>query len=174
MEVDLPMRRTPRIRVARLGRVLARKGRNREGISSENGSSLIETALSFMVVLLLFFGVMEVCLALYTYDFVCEAAREATRFGMIHGSSSLTPKTKQSDFQTYVTGLGFPGINAANTTATPSWPTMGSTCTSSSIPCNNPGNTVQVVVQYKFPLSIPFMRKSTLVMTSTSQMVISQ
>ena len=174
MKIDLPMRRTLYIRLARLGETFERKGPIREGISSENGASLVETALSFMVVVLVFFGVMEICLALYTYNFVSEAAHEATRYGVIHGSSSSVPKTNQSDFQAYVTGLGFPGINAANTTVTPSWPTTGSTCTPSSIPCNNPGNTVKVVVQYQFPLSIPFMSNSTLVLSSTSQMVISQ
>jgi hypothetical protein len=54
------------------------------------------------------------------------------------------------------------------------WPTTGAACTPSATPCNNPGNLVQVTVAYKFLLSIPAVKASTINMSSTSEMVISQ
>jgi Flp pilus assembly protein TadG len=138
----------------------------------------VETALSATAVLTLFLGVMELCLALYSYHFVSEAAREGTRYAMVRGSScsgsaSACP-AQASDVQSYVRGLEFPGIVPANITVTTTWPTTGSNCTPSSLPCNNPGNLVQVKVQYRFPLSIPFVPASVLSLASTSQMTISQ
>ena len=147
-------------------------------INTEDGQSTLETALSAIAVLTLFLGVMQMCLALYTYHFVSEAAREGTRYAMVRGSScsgfaSACPALA-SDVQTYVRGIGFPGIVPADVTVTTTWPTTGSSCTPSSLPCNNPGNLVQVIVQYRFPLSIPFVPSSSLTLTSTSKLAISQ
>jgi len=147
-------------------------------INREDGQSTLETALSAIAVLTLFLGVMEMCQALYTYHFVSEAAREGTRYAMVRGSSctgftSACP-AQASDVQTYVRGIGFPGIVPANVTVTTTLPTTGSSCTPSSLPCNNPGNFVQVTVQYKYPLSIPFVPSSSLPLSSTSKMAISQ
>ncbi len=147
-------------------------------LRNEEGQSVVETALSSMVILTLFLGVMEVCMALYGYHFISEAAREGTRYAMVRGSScsgsaSACP-AQASDVQTYVRGLDYPGISAANITVTTTWPTTGASCTPSSLPCNNPGNLVQVKVQYRFPLSIPFVPSSILTMASTSKMAISQ
>ena len=147
-------------------------------INTEVGQSTLETALSAIAVLTLFLGVMEMCQALYTYHFVSEAAREGTRYAMVRGSSctgftSACP-AQAADVQTYVRGIGFPGIVPADVTVTTTWPTTGSSCTPSSLPCNNPGNLVQVIAQYRFPLSIPFVPSSSLTLTSTSKMAISQ
>jgi Flp pilus assembly protein TadG len=160
------------------GRSAARGNTLRRLMRSEEGQSLVETAVSSMAVLCLFFGVMEMSLALYTYHFLSEAARLATRYAVVRGSACTSFVTacpaQASDVQTYVRNLDFPGIVPANVTVTTTWPTTGSTCTPSSLPCNNPGNQVKIKVQYKFPLSIPFMPYSNLTMSSTSQMVISQ
>ena len=143
----------------------------------EDGSALVEAAVSAMVVFTLFFGAMEMCLALYTYHFISDAAREGTRYAMVRGStcsgfSSACPAVA-ADVQNYVEGLGFPGIDASAMTVTTTWPTTGSSCTPSSLPCNNRGNLVQVMVQYQF--FIPFApQSSALTMTSTSEMAISQ
>jgi Flp pilus assembly protein TadG len=147
---------------------------------SERGSTLVETALSMLVLLIVALGVMEMSLALYTYHFISDAAREGTRFAIVRGSSCTTYSgftsgcpAKGTDIQSYVRGLGFPGIDASLMTVTTSFPTTGPSCTPSVIPCNNPGNLVQVTVSYRFPLSIPFVPANTLTMTSSSKMVIS-
>jgi Flp pilus assembly protein TadG len=146
---------------------------------SEHGSSLVETALSLTILLSVALGVMEMSLALYTYHFISDAAREGTRFAIVRGSSCAANAGLASacpaagtDVQSYVRGLGFPGINPSLMTVTTTWPTTGTSCAPSVTPCNNPGNLVKVTVSYQYPLSIPFLPARTLTMSSTSQMVI--
>jgi Flp pilus assembly protein TadG len=151
----------------------------RGGVLSEHGSALVENALSLGLLFTLVFGIMEIGWALYSYHFISEAAREGTRYAIVRGSScaaagSLCTDVSQTNIQNYVENLGFPGINSGNMTVTATWPTTGAACTPSTAPCNNPGNLVQVTVAYKFPLSIPFVKASTINMASTSEMVISQ
>jgi Flp pilus assembly protein TadG len=160
------------------GSVAMRRCRMRRLLWREDGQSVVETAISAMGVLGLFFGVMEMSLALYTYHYVSEAARQATRYAMVRGSScsgfaSACPAAA-TDVQNFVQGLDFPGVVPANVAVTTTWPTTGSACTPSSLPCNNPGNVVNVKVVYSFPVTIPFVPNSTLSLSSTSQMVISQ
>jgi Flp pilus assembly protein TadG len=149
----------------------------------ESGSVIIETALSAVILLTFVFGIMEVGLAGYSYHFTSEAAREGSRFAIVRGSSCVQPSdftsacpASSTDIQNYVKNLGFPGINPANMTVAPSWSAypVGTTCISAPIPCSSPGDLVTVKVTYTFPFSIPFVPSSTLTMTSTSAMVISQ
>lgn len=147
-------------------------------LRSSEGGSVVETALSAMVLFMLVFGIIETSLALYAYHFTAEAARDATRYAMVRGSGCTgvgagCPATA-TDVQTYVKDMSLPGIDPADVSVQTVWPTSGSSCTPSSNPCNNAGNLVQVTVEYAFPWSIPFVPASTLHMTSTSQMVISQ
>ena len=147
-------------------------------IHGEEGSAVVETALSLSVLFCLVFGVMEMSLAFYSYNVISEAAREGTRYAVVRGSAcsgfaSACPATA-ANVQNYVRGLGFPGMVPAQTTVTTTWPDSGASCTPSSSPCNNPGNNVKVVVQYQIPLSIPFASTLHLNMSSTSEMVISE
>jgi Flp pilus assembly protein TadG len=143
----------------------------------EAGATLVEFALTSIILFTLVFGVIAICLALYSYNVTAEAAREATRYAIVRGSKCTTfadCKIDQPGLQTYVQGLGFPGINPSALTVTATWPTTGVNCFPSVTPCNNPGNKVKVTVQYTFPLVIPFVPSRTLTMSSTSQMRISQ
>jgi Flp pilus assembly protein TadG len=144
----------------------------------EDGNSAVETALACTVLMTVFFGVIQMSWGLYAYHYTAEAARMATRYAMVRGSScsswaSACPASS-TDVQNYVKGLGFQGINASDLTVTTTWPTTGSACTPSSTPCNNPGNLVKVKVQYAIGFTIPYVPKINLNMSSTSQMVISQ
>jgi Flp pilus assembly protein TadG len=161
---------------------LALKQRRTRG---ESGSAILETALSIMILLTFLFGVMETGLALYSYHFISEAAREGTRFAIVRGSSlganctapgPPTCTARPVDVQNYVLNLGFPGIDPANMTVTPVWSpyTSGSPCPASPSPCNSPGNLVTVTVQYNFPLTVPFVPAHTYSLTSSSAMIISQ
>jgi Flp pilus assembly protein TadG len=146
----------------------------------EHGSALVEMALSLFILLTVVLGLMEISMALFTFHFISEAAREGSRYAMVRGSScpailSGCPAAGTSvDVQTYLRGLGFPVITPSLLKVTTTFPTTGTSCTPSTSPCDNPGNLVNVVVTYKFPLSIPFIPARMLNMTSTSQMVISQ
>jgi Flp pilus assembly protein TadG len=145
--------------------------------SDDRGQTVVEAVLCTLILLMLLIGVMEVSMALYTYHFISDAAREGTRYAIVRGSActdSDCPATAAA-ISTYVTGLGF--LNSMTVTTT--WSQgPGPTCTPpsccSSTSCNNPGNLVQVSVQYQIPLVLPFKSVTNVTMNSTSQMLISQ
>jgi hypothetical protein len=135
----------------------------------------------------------QLFLALYGYHYVAYAAREGTRWAMVRGSECRFDSTTMpncgaagTDVQTHLQGLGFPGIDSTKVTAsakwmtasipTPSSPTTWTLCSTDTAvsPCNDPGHMVVVTVTYSYPLSIPFLNKQTLNMTSTSSMMITQ
>lgn len=147
----------------------------------EEGATIVEAAISFSFLIGLLIGIFEMALALYCYHYVADAAREATRYAIVRGSSSCNNNPNltncdatSAEIQTWVQNLGFPGIDPSRLSATTTWPTTGANCYPSTSPCNNPGNLVNVVVTYSFPLGIPRWGGGTLSLSSTSQMVISQ
>lgn len=152
------------------------------GVLREEGQMLVEFAMASLVLIPILFGSIEACLGFYSYNFVADAAREATRYAMVRGSTSCqnTPGlvncgfndgTTNGPIQSYVQGLGYPG--ARNLTATVTWLPANS-----SVPCptacNQPGNQVQVTVKYNFLFGVPFIPSTALTLSSTSSMVISQ
>ena len=148
---------------------------------AEEGATLIEAAVGLVIILALFIGLLEICLALYASHFVADAAREASRYAIVRGSMScssspnLTNCDATSDeIETWVRSLRYPGIDPRQLSVTTTWPSSGSDCYPSASPCNNPGNLVKVVVTYAFPLNIPFWRSATIHLSSGSEMVISQ
>ena len=161
--------------------------RSTANIFREEGSSLIETALSSSIVLVLIFGIFEISLALYSYHCIGEAAREGSRYAIVRGSTSCVNTSNLTNcnatalqIQTYVKSINVPGLNSAQyMTVSTSWlndsatmPTTWSNCTVGI--CNSPGNMVRVQVAFALPLSIPFWRSTVLNLSSVSQMVISQ
>jgi Flp pilus assembly protein TadG len=135
--------------------------------NDEQGASLIETALCFGVLASLLIGAMMTGMLLFSYHFISEAAREGTRYAMVRGSMCSSWSTacpaSGADVQNYVRGLDYPIIDSTKLRVTTTW-AQG----------NSPGNPVQVQVRYPFTLSIPFVRSSTVHMSSTSAMVISR
>jgi hypothetical protein len=120
-------------------------------------------------------GLMNMSLAIYSYHYVSEAAREGVRYAIVRGGTVTTPATSAS-VQTYVRGLGYPGITSSNMTVTTTWtayPTSVTTCAPLAN-CTNPGDMVTVAASYAFPVQIPFFPTKTITMTSTSSMVIAQ
>lgn len=158
-----------------------------EGLRSEEGATIVATALSCTILLCLFVGIFDMSLALYNYHLVCDAARDATRYAIVRGSASCTNSPNlsncnatSSQIQSYVQGLGYP--YSGQLTVTTTWLTAVSSGTPatttwtacSSGTCNAPGNLVNVVVTESFPLNVPFISNLTLHLSSTSQMVVSQ
>ena len=155
-------------------------------VCGDEGSAIVEMALASMIFLAMLIGAFQSMLALYTFNYVSDAARQASRYAIVRGSTSCTNTPSLSNcnatgdqIQSHVKSIPYPGINLSKLTITTSWltasgtvPATWSACTSGT--CNAPGNIVQVTATYKFPLSIPFVPKSTPTLTSTSNMVISQ
>jgi Flp pilus assembly protein TadG len=145
---------------------------------AEDGQAAVEFGLGASVLLMALVGMMKISLAIYTYHFIAEAAREGTRFAMVRGTtcSTLSPglstcPASKDDVGSYVKGLGYPGIVSSNMTVTTGYLTYPAGISTSSA---TPGNLVMVTVQYAFPLSIPFLKSKTYTMQSTSEMIISQ
>jgi len=163
-----------------------------KGLLDDAGGAILEMAISSSILFAMFFGVFELTLASYTYHYVSAAAREGARFAIVRGSTSCVNTRNLSNCNAsptvignFVKGLPYPGINSsANMTVAVSYLTAttdtstGTTLTTfaacSSGTCNQPGNLVSVVVTYAFPLTIPFVPKKTINVTSTSQMAVQQ
>jgi Flp pilus assembly protein TadG len=158
---------------------------------SEEGSNLVEMGLGMMTFMAVFFGVIQFSYAMYAYNWVSEASREATRWAIVRGStcnkdlgSSFcdTNGASAAQITSFVKGLGYPGLSPNNMSVSTSWWSGSSTtprnwttqCTAAAPACNIPGNQVQVTVSYTFPLGIPFWKSTSLNLSSTSQMIIVQ
>ena len=150
---------------------------------NEDGSSLVEFATSVTLLVVLVCGLMVACLALYVNLLVDDAAREATRYAIVRGSTLSTDCTapgyatciaQPADIQSYVFGLPIGGLNQSNLTVASTWLTSAGAICGTDDSCKPPGNIVQVTVTYAYPLSLPFIPASTVNLTSRSQMVIAQ
>jgi Flp pilus assembly protein TadG len=149
-------------------------------LKGEDGNNLIEFAFVFMFFMSMMLGFVDFSRALYTYHFLSNAAREATRYAAARGStcnddlscSAATPDTGPAApgntvIQDYVKTLVPPGVNPTDLTTFPSWPGSG-TCAG----LNNPGCPVEVQVSYNFTFLVPFVRSSKLKLSSSSKMII--
>lgn len=154
--------------------------RLRRSMGSEDGATSLETALVITLLLALLFGILAFSHALYTYHFVANAAREATRWASVRGYDCKGLAggcpAAASDVQAYVSNVSGMGLNPANITVNTTW--LPSPSTAYAPPCsthnNYPGCVVQVQVVYKYNFFLPFLPTSSFNMQSTSQMVISQ
>ncbi len=136
---------------------------------SEDGSALIEFALTFTALLTLMFCVMEMCLVFYSYDMISDCAREGTRYAMVRGatcptSASPTCEVTASQVNSFVSAIKVPNLGGGTMTPATTYPDGN----------ESPGSRVQVVVTYVFPIKMPFVPKNSLTMSSTSVMYIVQ
>jgi Flp pilus assembly protein TadG len=125
------------------------------------GQSTIEFSIIAISALMLIFGMMNCAIAVYDYNFVSFAAREATRYAAVRGSSSASAAST-TDISNFVIAQS-KGLNGSKIAVSTSW-----------IPDNSPGSTVRVQVSYPFTVAIPFMNGNLLNFSSTSQLVITQ
>jgi Flp pilus assembly protein TadG len=160
---------------------VGRLARRFASLRGECGSSLVEYAIVFLLLITMLLGIADFSRALYAFHFVSNAAREATRYAAVRGftctsdGSCTAPAASgpTGDIQAFVSNVPM-GINGSNVTATTTWPvqTKSPSVCSTTATQNSPGCTVQVQVTYKFNFFFPFVSKSTLTMNSTSEMII--
>jgi Flp pilus assembly protein TadG len=158
-------------------------------VKRESGSSLVEYAIVFILLMTMLLGVSDFGRALYAYHFVSNAAREAARYASVRGSTcsvdgSCTAANSASgvagpysqaaattDIQDFVKNAPA-GINTSQLTTTPAWPNPNDLTTCATT-YNAPGCTVEVQVKYVFKFSSALVFKSAgLTMTSASQEII--
>ena len=168
----------------------------RRAIRNERGATVLETAISFTFLSVLIFGVFEVCLAVYAYHFLGNAAHEGARYAIVRGSTwgitcdgsgtsgsgynSNQCTASTTDIANYIVHRSYPGILLTTSNicvqyrgATPGSATTSCSAASSIASDNAKGDIVQITVNYPFTFNLPGFRKS-FTMSSTSQMVIAQ
>ena len=143
-------------------------------LKEEDGNNLIEYALVFMLFMSMLLGIVDFSRALYSYHFLSNAAREATRWAAVRGSTcandgSCTAPASTADIQTYVTNITPPGVDPTKLNMATCWLTPGSAACGT---CNAPGCTVEVTVSYPFTFVVPFIRSTPLTLSSSSEMII--
>lgn len=139
------------------------------------GTALAEFGMAVTVFLMLTVGISEFARALYDYDFVCYAARAATRYAMVNGSTRTSPATAAT-VASLVGGMA-EGVGATTSSSSCSGsPPPGSLCTNTTwTPNNKPGSTVQVTVTYYFnPFEKLVSWLSSMPLSSTAQAVVIQ
>jgi Flp pilus assembly protein TadG len=154
-------------------------------LMGEDGNNLIEYALVFMFFMSMVLGIVDFSRALYTYHFLSNVAREATRYASVRGStcnndsscSAATPDTGPAApgnkvVQDYVATIVPPGIDSSKVTVQPNWPVQANSPTICNTTINAPGCTVEVQVSYKFTFVVPFIRNTPLPLSSSSEMII--
>jgi len=164
----------------------------------QRGSAVVEFAVAFLVLMGLFFGIVDFCRAMNAYEFVTFAARQGARWAIVRGSACATTATPPgpnpaawcepagsastgataADVQTYVQSLHPLGI-AQHLTVTTTWPATGTGCpalapNSSGYPLNSPGCPVQVTVQYNYAFGLTSLFRKTIALNAHSEMVISE
>lgn len=125
--------------------------------------SLVEFALVASIFLLLLFAILQLSLAVLTYNTVCFAAREAARYGMVHGPNSPNPATNAQIQQIAINAA--PSLNLQASNITVNW------VTDPNLPSKQD---VQVKVTYSYAIQIPFVTPVTANFVTTSQMLVSQ
>jgi len=158
-------------------------------VAGEEGATLVEFALASMFLISLLFGTIQSALAVYTYNFVGEAARDATRYALVRGNqcsvvagTGFNCKADNAAITSYVQSISYPGIKSSNLSTETHWytaskppQTIWTYCdTDTPTACASPGSAVQVTVTYPFGLNVPFVSPVTINMKSSARMVISQ
>lgn len=171
--------------------------------STERGSTLLEFAIVIVLLVTMIFGIVDFARALYAYHFVANAAREASRYASVRGSTWSTAcsdvttpgcSTDSSNVQSYVqtlaTGIGLGNVQSSTTldaSLVAKTPPNGNASCAGVLPVQ-PGCVAEVEVDYAFNFILPFMPKQTcskgtpeaytisgsICMSSVSDMVVSQ
>src|SRR2546425_957091 len=116
-----------------------RRPRSKKG---ERGNYIIESGICFVVFFIILLGILDVGRGIYSYNFMSAAAKEGTRYAMVHGNSSGSIASA-SDIQNVVRSWLIGVVGADSATVTTTW-----------TPDNKPGGLVQVQVQCAFaPIS---------------------
>jgi Flp pilus assembly protein TadG len=121
---------------------------------NERGQSLVELALSLMVILFLLTGAVEFSIALFQYVGIRDAAQEGALYGSIHPLDSTGMKNRAIDAANDVVSL-----SPSNITVN----IIGNTCEGTT---GGAQNAIQVEIRYShqifMPLVAPMIGRSTI------------
>lgn len=178
---------TPGSRQMRIARPMFRELRRRSGsfARGEQGSGLVEFAVSALVFLTVVFGVMDFSRAIYIDLFLANTAREAARYASVHGASwgsscssstSMSCSATAANVTAYAQSLASAGIKPASLSVSTVWPGTkgnGSDCSAQNVN-NSVGCVVAVTTTYPLTFISPLLPHTTYTLTSTSKATIAQ
>jgi Flp pilus assembly protein TadG len=157
-------------------------------LKDDSGSGMVEYAIVFVLLMTMILGMIDFGRALYSYHFLSNVTREATRWAAVNGADCGAPPAgdnscngqgymnngtaSNTNIQTYVTNHTPPGIDTTKITTTVTWPINTDSPAVCSTTPKSPGCTVQVQTSYVFSFLFPWVHKGTLTMSSTSDMII--
>ncbi len=123
--------------------------RKRATREPEMGQTAVEFALTVPVIILVIFGIFDFGRAVWYYNTLSEAAREGTRYAMVHGATSSSPvgpgassytaPNRDTIVEGVVERYAF-GMDVSQVTVLSTWPDGG----------NKSGQRVNVEVQYTY------------------------
>jgi Flp pilus assembly protein TadG len=143
----------------------------------QRGSTIVEQAIILPILLALFFGVIDMSRALYSYSYVSYIAREATRWASVRSTGLNGGPINNGDVKNFVSNVTGMGLDAAQISTSTNWiaPPNGSpACPATGAGDQKPGCVVQVTVNYNFKFIFPILPSGILRMSSESQMIITQ
>jgi len=131
-------------------------------LRDDQGSAIIEMAVSLALLCTLLFCFMELCLAAYSHDLISELACEGALYAMVRGAAcpnTTTPTCEVTAAQVnaYVEGIALPNLGGGTITVDTTYPAGN----------ENVGSTVKVQVSYSFPITMPLVPKSSAISMST-------
>jgi len=99
------------------------------------GAAIIEFSLVFLLLLFMVAGVFEVGRVIWTYNSLTHAAKQASRYAMVHGSKNPLPQNAKT-VATYAKeqAIGVPGVISVSVATTPD---------------NKPGSQVSVTLTHE-------------------------
>ncbi len=125
-----------------------------------SGQTTTEFPITALIAVLFTVSMVYSGVAVYSYNFVSQAARDASRYASVNGANSSNP-VDSGDVQQFVRNEAT-GLNTQNISVSTTWN-----------PNNKPGSVVSVSVTYNFQPFYP-MSGTSLALKSSSQMVISR
>jgi Flp pilus assembly protein TadG len=125
------------------------------------GSGLVEYAIVFLLFMTMIMGVIDLGRALYTYHFLSNVTRDATRWAAVNGLNCNSDGScdgvgymnngtaSSTDIQNFVTNHTPPGIDTSKITTTATWPGNGT----AACPAGSKAQTCPVDVQTRYAFS---------------------
>ncbi len=138
------------------------------------GQAMVEFAIVAPIFLLILFGIIDFGRYVYYVQVLNNAAREGTRYAIVHGANSLAKTGPPDDpsgaavvdkVRDYAIGV-FGAEDAATLTITPTWGTPPD------VPDNERGTSVTVEVTYAFRSLVPLVPLPPITVKGASTLVI--
>jgi Flp pilus assembly protein TadG len=128
---------------------------------TQKGSAVLESSLCFLLLFSVLYATMEFGRAVYSYNILAGATREASRYAVVHGSRSTSPAT-EADIRAEVERWAV-GLNTTNLSVSATW-----------TPGNTPGSRVRVSTTYTIAPITRLLLQAPIQVSARSQMMISQ